>query len=1007
MKTKKEKVFSKTLFLRSLALAAMTITTTSLVVSSFWMRHEEIAYQKMSPGFSVDTTEVVFGFWEDVGLIRQQGFVRVSRVGTHSAAQKAGFEIGDSIIAVNGKQLKQTPQAFGRAFLGAYPGKRIEFEIARNGRREHRILVLEDNSVLSYPPWDYLNIEGTWLARARADSIGADTTQGFLVTTAKAKSKLTGGNTRVQSGDIIVRFNGVPLESESQFFRLMQESAQRQVSIEYLRSGKIHSTNASLNNPLFYFMLKRYLTLLPSFLLLLFLVVGATIGWVRLRDSNAFQFSLWIQCWIVFLCMIPVGIPMQISWPNWALCALACAFTSSLCLFVVLTINLFAVFPNPTRLGKIVLRSKWFVFAVCCLSAFIYTGKEMLNLFGGSLSRLSNAIPGFVTDIHGFILVAVLALLPALLIAQRIETRHHPERRLKIIEYALMSAPMGIIISVVIGFIAWGLSTQAIGGILPPILGLIALLVALVSFFALPLLLAYGLLTHKVFGIRFILRKGLQYLLVSKGALLLEGGAIFLIIWKIIGTSGSRLAQSVPAMSGVALGSAALIIVGLSRVNRGIMPAIDRRFFREAYDVRRLLSGLSEQLSTLRERDKILHRTAATVLKTLHPHRVVILLREGEAAHLKGALSIGNGHSRQISYEQLEQSAISTPPFELEAEDSIVKQLEQDKAWADVYPERLDSTIEEEKRLFELNCELLIALRGSAGLIGVMALGGKLSEEPFSREDKELLLTVARQMGMALENAELLEVAKREAQQARELEMAREVQRNLFPKDLPQAEGWEFAAICRPARATGGDYYDMFAIDSEHVAFALGDVSGKGLGPSLVMASVQSMVRSGLRRKGTELSNLMGELNDHLLESTSPEMFITLFIGVLNVKTGHVRFVNGGHPPPVLVAKQGAASIRLEERSIMVGILPGFEYREGEAHLEAGSSLVLFSDGVTEAAATIEEMFGEERLLEVLNKAGGGAASAILDSVLEAVDGFTGPAEQSDDISLVVIRRLR
>jgi sigma-B regulation protein RsbU (phosphoserine phosphatase) len=1003
MTKKKERVFSKMLFFRSLALVAMTIITTSLAVSSFWMRHEGIAFLKMRPGFSVDTTEVVFGSWEDVGLIRQQGFVRVSRVGTRSAAQKAGFEIGDSIIAVNGKQLKQTPQAFGRAFLGAYPGKRIEFQIARNGRREHRILVLEDNSFFSYSPWEYLNIEGTWLTKVRADSIGADTTQGFLIT--MAKSKPIGANAWVQSGDIIVRFNGVPLESESQFFRLMQESAQSQVSIEYLRSDKIHSTSAHSNNPLFDFKLIRYLTLLPPFLLLLFLLVGATIGWARLRDPNAFQFSLWIQCWIVFLCFFVI--PMQISWPNWALCALACAFMSSLCLFVLLTINLFAVFPNPTRLGKIVLRSKWFVFAVCCLSAFIYTGKEMLNLFGGNLSRFSNAIPSFVTDIQGYVLAAVLALGPALLIAQRIETRHHPERRLKIIEYALMSVPMGIIISIVIGLISWGLSTQAIGGILTPILILIALLVALVSFFALPLLLAYGLLTHKVFGIRFFLRKGLQYLLVSKGALLLEGGAIFLIIWKIIGTSGSRLAQSVPAMSGVALGSAALIIVGLSRVNRGIMPVIDRRFFREAYDVRRLLSGLSEQLSNLRERDKILRRTAATVLKTLHPHRVVILSRGGEVAHLKGALSIENGHSRQISYEQLEQSAILTPPFELEAEDSIIKQLEQGKAWADVYPERLDSTIEEEERLFELNCELLVALRGSAGLIGVMALGGKLSEEPFSREDKELLLTVARQMGMALENAELLEVAKREAQQARELEVAREVQQNLFPKELPQAEGWEFAAICRPARATGGDYYDMFAINAEHVAFALGDVSGKGLGPSLVMASVQSMVRSGLRRKGTELPNLMGELNDHLLESTSPEMFITLFIGVLNVKTGHMRFVNGGHPPPVLVAKQGVALIRLEQRGIMVGILPGFQYSEGEANMEASSSLVLFSDGVTEAAATMEEMFGEERLLEVLNKAGAGAASAILDSVLEAVDCFTGQAEQSDDISLIVIRRLR
>jgi sigma-B regulation protein RsbU (phosphoserine phosphatase) len=973
------------------------------------MRHEELAYLKMRPGFSTDdSTDVIEGTWFDVGPIRHQGFVRVSRVSSHSPAEKAGFGVGDSIVAVDGKKLKQTPQAFGRAFLGAYPGKRIEFDIARNGREEHRTLVLEDSSFVSYAPWDYLQIDGKWVAAARADSIGADTTEGFLVTTSKAK--YVDGDGWVQSGDIILRFNGVSLESENQFLQLLKESVHKKnrVKIEYLRNNKINSTSSYVNDPLLDFKLIRYLTLLPPVLLVLLLVVGATIGWVRLRDPNAFQFSLWIQCWAVFFCFLPFVIPMQIAWPNWALCALALAFTCSLCLFVLLTINLFAVFPNPTRLGKIVLRSKWFLFAACCLSGFVDTGGEMVMLFGGNLSRFSNAVPGFVGDIWTIALVAVIALWIALLIAQRIETRHHPERRLKIIEYALISPSVGVIIGIVIGFFGWLLSTRMIGGDLPSLLAFIALLVLLVSLIAMPLLLAYGLLTRKVFNIGFILRKGLQYLLVSKGALLLEGGVVFLVVWRIIGTSGSRLAQSVPAMSGIAVGSSALIIVGLSRVNRAIMPVIDRRFFREAYDVRRLLSGLSEQLARLRERDKILRGTAATVLKTLHPHRVAILLREAEAAHLKGALSLENGRGRQISHEQLEQSAVSTPPFELQAEDSIIKRLEQGKAWADVYPERLDPTIEEEKRLFELDCELLVALRGRAGLNGVMALGGKLSEEPFSREDKELLLTVARQLGMALENADLLEVAKREAQMSRDLEIARSVQQNLFPKTLPSAPGWEFAGTCRPAKAVGGDYYDVFEVSPGKVLLALGDVSGKGIGASLLMASVHSAIRSRSGAAAGGLSQLATDVNRHIAASTSVESFVTLFVGLLDVKSGSLDYVNCGHPSPLVF--RGGQEGRIDQLELggpVVGVVESIVFSTGRIDLAAGDVLVVYSDGVTEAFNNENDMYEDERLVETTRPlaAGGENASGIMNAVLESVEVFAAGAEQSDDISVLVVKR--
>ncbi|RPJ40289.1 MAG: hypothetical protein EHM19_13915, partial [Candidatus Latescibacterota bacterium] len=260
-------------------------------------------------------------------------------------------------------------------------------------------------------------------------------------------------------------------------------------------------------------------------------------------------------------------------------------------------------------------------------------------------------------------------------------------------------------------------------------------------------------------------------------------------------------------------------------------------------------------------------------------------------------------------------------------------------------------------------------------------------------------------MGLALENAELLVVAKREAEQAKELDIARRVQQNLFPKALPERAGWEFAALCRPARAVGGDYYDLFAIGEDHVAFAIGDVSGKGLGPSMLMSSAHTMIRMRLQRSDAPLPLLMSELNKHLYASTSPEMFLTLFVGLIDVRSGHLRYVNGGHNPPLLLRGSGEKPTTLETGGTIVGIVPGITFEEGEAAVEPGGMIVLFSDGVTEATNEREEMFGDERLAAEVAAGLRVSPSAVLDSILASVDRFAGACEQGDDISLIVVRR--
>jgi sigma-B regulation protein RsbU (phosphoserine phosphatase) len=238
-----------------------------------------------------------------------------------------------------------------------------------------------------------------------------------------------------------------------------------------------------------------------------------------------------------------------------------------------------------------------------------------------------------------------------------------------------------------------------------------------------------------------------------------------------------------------------------------------------------------------------------------------------------------------------------------------------------------------------------------------------------------------------------------------DLEAARRVQQHLFPRQLPHLRGWDLAAVCQPAGIVAGDYYDLFEVTPGHVAVALGDVAGKGLGPALVMAGLHAWIRSRLPHRAADIPGLVGDLNQYLLASTPDDLFVTLFLAVLDGDTGCLRYVNAGHPGPALLAGTGMEADRLTAGGTVLGVVPGAGYEEGHAVLAPGSVLALFSDGLTEAANADGQQFGEHRVVEVLATARHEPAGVIVTRVREAVERFHGPADLADDLSLVVVHR--
>ncbi len=239
------------------------------------------------------------------------------------------------------------------------------------------------------------------------------------------------------------------------------------------------------------------------------------------------------------------------------------------------------------------------------------------------------------------------------------------------------------------------------------------------------------------------------------------------------------------------------------------------------------------------------------------------------------------------------------------------------------------------------------------------------------------------------------------------LEEARRVQQHLFPRELPRLPGWEVAAACRPARAVSGDYCDVIDLGAGRLGLLLGDVSGKGLGPALVMAGLRAFIHARLPRQAEDLAGLMRELNAFLLASTPDDMFVTLFLAVLDVPTGRLRYVIAGHVPPlVLAGPDGDRPMRLTAGGPVLGILPEAEFEERETGLQPGSVLAVVSDGITEAMDAAGKMFHERRVEEALRNGWGKPAPQAQAHLLRAVEQFAAGAEQADDISVILLRRV-
>jgi serine phosphatase RsbU (regulator of sigma subunit) len=283
--------------------------------------------------------------------------------------------------------------------------------------------------------------------------------------------------------------------------------------------------------------------------------------------------------------------------------------------------------------------------------------------------------------------------------------------------------------------------------------------------------------------------------------------------------------------------------------------------------------------------------------------------------------------------------------------------------------------------------------------LGVLYLDSR-RPAAFSKLDRQILDALAADAASILDNARLV-IRERERQRLeQEINIARDIQQALLPKNFPDHPHVAVAGCNYPCLAVGGDYFDVFPLDNNRTAFLLADVSGKGLGAAIVTTMLQGAL-SGMTL-GTDPARVISHVNRFLCDHAEVGRYATMFFGILD-DDGHMEFINAGHPSPFLIRK-GVAEEPFSEGSYPVGLVPEAEYSVARVKLEPGDTVVLFSDGVTEAMDPDEELFGVPRLRKVLTGQTECPLDQIQKSVLEAVENFARGASQADDLTLLIVR---
>ncbi len=486
--------------------------------------------------------------------------------------------------------------------------------------------------------------------------------------------------------------------------------------------------------------------------------------------------------------------------------------------------------------------------------------------------------------------------------------------------------------------------------------------------------IAWAIIRYQFLDIRFIIRRGLIITLASSVLI-----GIYLLIYsqgkKLI---SDRLDLGIPILEIVYI---IFALFSFQPILEAMEHLIERIFMRDRRDYRNVLHDLSHDIMTTLDTVALQKKITDTLRDTMSLKDASLLVADSGLFRVQKEDKTLTFRSNESWIHLLREAAGPIGFDELSVRTGHSPSMD---------------------LLRELNAFLFIPFIHRNSLSGILILGEKASGTRFTAEDMTMLSVLSNQAAIAMENSKLYEESLEKHRIEEELALARDIQKNLLPANIPSGSRFELAGYNLPSKEIGGDYYDFIELGGDKIGIAIGDIAGKGIPAAILMSNLQAALRiSALRTANTR--DVLQQVNVHITKTTSPERFATFFYSVFDPVSRTLEYTNAGHNFPILFRKNGSHDF-LREGGIIVGVLEDAQYSSRTVTMEPGDCVVLYTDGVTEALNQKEEEFGEEKLLEVSKASAGHSAQEILNHILESVADFTHGDLQSDDVTLVVLK---
>jgi len=496
---------------------------------------------------------------------------------------------------------------------------------------------------------------------------------------------------------------------------------------------------------------------------------------------------------------------------------------------------------------------------------------------------------------------------------------------------------------------------------------------------------------------------------------------LFTVIYFVV-FSGSRL-RTLDTFGGRTDAIVSLLLVGAFLLihviaRRRLLPKIESYYAPAPYDERKIFFDLGQGSQNVTSIDQLYQRVAERVRNALDASNAAIFVRDDATGNFHLRVLSAQGRTAQTDLDgkrcQLSKRAfvvrrlmnLSTPlliePKEIETWSQALKS---------VLPETREERASEHEVLLGIKSTLLVQIRQKNELVGILSFGPRSRDFQYSVADRELLMSIAAQLALIIDNARLTERMVAQERMRRELALAAEVQQRLLPSGAPKGIGMEVAGFCEPARGVGGDYYDFINFDnSQRLGLAIADVAGKGMPAALLMSTVQATLRSLTARNGSsssasELSSIVSKLNRLLFNTTNGEHYVTFFYATFDQATQCLTYVNAGHNPPMFLQAEANFEVRqLTSGGLVAGAFEHAVYEQETVQMKPNDLLFLYTDGLSEALNVEGEEFGANRIMDTLKSIASLSADQIRDVVARRVKEWCAGMSLYDDLTFVIMK---